>query len=59
MKIHHKSAKLGKIPTLVSLLWGKWKENGTITNNRSQTPHDGIENADHGLILCLPDMTLF
>ena len=54
MKIHHKSAKLGKIPTLVSLLWGKWKENGTITNNRSQTPHDGIENA--GVILQNPNI---
>ena len=54
MKIHHKSAKLGKIPTLVSLLWGKWKENGTITNNRSQTPHDGIENA--GVILRNPNI---
>ena len=36
----------GKKPPLVSLLLGKWEENGTITNNRSETPQDGIENPE-------------
>ena len=40
----HSSAILGKKPPLVSLLLGKWEENGTIKNNRSETPHDGIDN---------------
>ena len=43
-KIRHSSSKLGKTSHLVTLLWGKWKENGTITNNRSKTHHDSIEN---------------
>ena len=37
---------MGKKPPLVSLLLGKWEENGTITNNRSETPQDGIENPE-------------
>ena len=40
----HSSAILGKVSKLVTLLWGKWEENGTITNNRSKTHHDSIEN---------------
>ena len=34
----------GKIPNLVTLHSVRWEENGTITNNRSQTPPEGIEN---------------
>ena len=37
---------MGKKPPLVSLLLGKWEENGTITNDRSETPQDGIENRE-------------
>jgi len=44
IKIHHSSAKFGKTSNLVTLLWGKWNENGTITNNRSETHHEDIEN---------------
>ena len=40
----HSSAILEKKPPLVSLLWGKWEENGTITNNRSATVHEPLEN---------------
>ena len=36
----------GKKPPLVSLLLGKWEENGTITENRSQTVHEPLENPD-------------
>ena len=36
----------GKKPPLVSLLLGIWEENGTIMNNGSETPHDGIENPE-------------
>ena len=33
-------------PNLVTLHKGKWEENGTITKNRSQTPHDGIDDPE-------------
>ena len=35
-----------KIPNLASLHKGKWEENGTITNNRSATVHEHLENPD-------------
>ena len=41
VKMHHSSAKREKIPNLVTLHKVKWEENGTITNNRSKTPHEG------------------
>ena len=37
----------GKKPPLASLLWGKWEENGTITNNRSATVHEPLENPNY------------
>ena len=34
-----------KISNLASLHSGKWLENGTITNNHSETPHEGFLKA--------------
>ena len=42
----HSSAISEKLPNLVTLHKGKWEENGTITENRSQTVHEPLENPD-------------
>ena len=49
-KMHHfgKNSRFGHTSFIKVVI------NGTITNNRSQTPHDGIENA--GVILQNPNI---